>query len=86
MKLWCKTIKDEKITRNTLYQCIDVDSDNIDSIMQEICQTLDICTPIIGTTHVYQLLAFNSTKFRPCDFIDYIDYDHMELEIVPERK
>lgn len=86
MKIWTKLYKNERIHRDSIYVNDKMHVGNIEQHLQNICHEMDICTPIITSTHLMQLDRFNSTKFKESDYIDYIDYDYMEVEIVPEEK
>lgn len=85
MRIWAKTILEEKITRDYIYSCDSVDADNLEEHLQNICQYMDICTPILSLTKTRQLLTFNSVRFLPCDSIDYVDYDYFEIELVYDK-
>lgn len=87
MKVWAKTILDEKITRNLLY---DYDyANNLEefvAILRGICEQMDIPTPVATRVNFNHFVMFNNTRFKSRDFVESIDFDLFELEAVPDKK
>ena len=46
----------------------------------EICQRLDIPTPVLTKTHIFNFAKFNHVKFTARDFVESISCDHLFLE------
>ncbi len=46
----------------------------------EICLSLDIPTPVLTKTHVFNFAKFNHVKFIGRDFVEPLGYDHLFLE------
>lgn len=87
MKIWAKTILGEKITRNVIYQYQHVNNlDEFVSALQEICQQMDIPTPVTTNVNFTHFVAFNNTRFKPRDFVESVDFDLFDIEAVPEKK
>lgn len=85
MKIWGKTVKKEKITRDIIFET-DNFYDNFDSNLAELCHCIDIPTPIATRTHKGYFTQFNIVKFKHDDFVETIDFDYLELEFVPENR
>ncbi len=48
--------------------------------LTEICQAMDIPTPVLTKTHLFNFAKFNHVKFLPRDFVEFLGYDHLFLE------
>ena len=86
MKIWLKTILEEKVTRSVLFECADsYDEDSVFSALRSACNDLDIPTPLFSRTNYFNFVTFNSVRLKSCDFVESVDFDQMELEIVIEK-
>ena len=52
-------------------------------LLHELCQDLDLCRPVI---HVNDLQRFSRVVFKPADFIESVDFDEFEIEVLSEKK
>lgn len=87
MKIWAKTILEEKITRDLLFDCGTIgNEDEFVSAMQEICNTMDIPTPVTTYVNFNHFVLFNNTRFKPRDFVEYVDFDLLDIEAVPDKR
>lgn len=86
MKIWAKTIVEEKITRDLLYEyeAITNESEFV-SVLQEICGQMDIPTPVATYVNFNHFVLFNNTKFKPRDFVESVDFDIFDIEAVHEK-
>lgn len=62
-----------------------VKSENMDYSMffdyvREICENLDIATPVIIKTHLFNYAKYNVLRFTADDFMEEIDFDKLILE------
>ena len=48
--------------------------------LTEICQVLDVPTPVLTKTHVFNFAKFNHVKFPSADFVEPLPYDCLFLE------
>ena len=48
--------------------------------LTEICQALDIPTPVLTKTHIFNFAKFNHVKFIARDFVESLGYDCLFLE------
>jgi len=55
-------------------------------LLHELCQDLDLCRPMILGKHMNDLKQFSRVVFKPRDFIEPVDFDEFELEILSEKK
>ncbi len=81
MKLWAKTIKEEKLLKNLVMENkLPLNLDNYESFLMEICNKMDISTPVTLPTHYKYLDCFNIVKYLPRDFVDRVDFDFFTIE------
>ena len=83
MKLWAKTIRNEKLLQNLVMESeLPFNRDNFETFLMEICKSLDISTPVTLPTHYTYLDSFNIVKYLPRDFIDRVDFELFTIENV----
>jgi len=86
MKIWAKTVKDEKISRDILYEYDHITNlDEFIAAMQQICEQMDIPTPVTTHINLRHFVMFNNTRFKPRDFVESVDFDMLDIEAVAEK-
>lgn len=86
MKIWAKTVLKEKITADLVFQKENVGSlEEFVSALQEICEQMDIPTPLATRTNFNHFVMFNNTRFKSKDFVERVDFDMLDIEAVPEK-
>ncbi len=81
IRIWAKTIKNSKITRQCVYEHEGVmDYSLFFDYVRDICETLDIPTPVIIKTHLFNYAKYNTVRFISDDFVESIDFDKLVLE------
>lgn len=84
MRIWAKAFSQEKIKADFIYDSQPIMPNNFYNCIQEICNQMDIPTPIVTDVNARHFFNFNITKFAPQDFVESVDFDYFELECVPE--
>lgn len=85
MRLWAKVMKGDKIMRQFVLQKDErVTYSHFFDYLSEICNELDIPTPVLLKTHVMQFAKFRHVKFIARDFVDNIDFDKLWIENISE--
>ncbi len=80
-KIWAKVVKDGKIINQLTYQRDDAFAyGNFFTYLADICEGLDIATPVLLKTHIFNYAKFNQVRFIPRDFTESIDFDKLILE------
>lgn len=80
-KIWAKIIKDEKIVRQLTYSRQDKFTySQFFCYLSDICEGLDVSTPILMKTHVFNYAKFGTVRFLPRDFAETPDFDKLVLE------
>ena len=80
-KIWAKVIVGEKIVKQVTYENggAFVYSEFF-TYLSEICNELDIATPILLKTHIFNYAKFRTVRFLPRDFADTPDFDKLVLD------
>ena len=87
MKVWATTVREEKITRDIVFEYEHISNeDDFVALLQQICEKLDIPTPVVTNVNFNHYVLFNTTKFKSRDFVESIDFDYFNLEAVPDKK
>jgi tRNA G26 N,N-dimethylase Trm1 len=87
-KLWAKEIKKNHIINSIVIK----NKENIDSskkmdkCLKEICKELDISVPVWLKKHGMEFSQFKYVTFYPQDFIDEVDFDKLEVELIDSDK
>ena len=81
MRIWAKLMSDGRIKKQFVYENPEkLTYSHFFEYLTEICQTLDIPTPVLTKTHIFNFAKFNHVKFIRRDFVESLDYDHLFLE------
>lgn len=80
-KLWAKTIKNDRVKKSFVYKGEDKFEPKLfEKYMRELCEQMDIPTPVILKSHKRNFDSFNMTKFNEGDFVEHIDFDSLTVE------
>jgi hypothetical protein len=81
MRIWAKLMTDGKICKQTVYENPEkLTYSHFFEYMTDICQELDIPTPVLTKTHIFNFAKFNHVKFIPRDFVESLGYDRLVIE------
>lgn len=81
VRIWAKVLTEEKIIKDMIYENFEkFDLDHFFDYISDICEKLDICTPIILSKHEYHYVNFNTATFLPADFPESVDFDKLVIE------
>lgn len=50
--------------------------------VRDICYAMDLPTPVILKTHLFNFAKFNYVRFLPSDFVESVDFDYLLIENV----
>ena len=80
-KIWAKIITDGKIEKQLTYEREDKFSySDFFNYLADICEGLDIATPVLIKTHIFNYSKFNTVRFLPRDFAETVEFDKLVLE------
>ena len=80
-KIWAKVFKNEHIEKQTVYENdAKFTYSEFFNYLAEICDTLDVPTPVLLKTHIFNYAKFRHVVFRPADFMEEVPFDKLVLE------
>lgn len=82
-RIWAKVIRDGKIIKQVNYERAEKFAySEFFHYLADICEELDIATPILLKTHIFNYAKFNTVRFLPRDFAEPPGFDKLVLENV----
>lgn len=81
IKIWAKVMEKEHIARQTTLVC-DAEFHYADffKYLSELCDALDVPTPILLKTHLFQFAKFRHVVFKKGDFLEEPPFEKLILE------
>lgn len=80
-RIWGKVIKDGHIIRQTTYEREEKFTyAHFFNYLADICDSLDVPTPVLLKTSIFNYAKFNHVIFRPSDFMEDVPFDRLVLE------
>lgn len=80
-RIWGKVIKDGRIIRQTTYEREEKFTyAHFFNYLADICDALDVPTPVLLKTSIFNYAKFNHVIFRPSDFMEDVPFDRLVLE------
>lgn len=80
-KIWAKIIKDGKIVKQLTYEREEkLTYSHFFTYLCDICEGLDICTPVLLKNHIFDFAKFSTVRFIARDFAESIDFDKLVLD------
>lgn len=81
MRIWAKLMTDGHIRKQYVYERNEkLTYSRFFDYLTEICYQLDVPTPVLTKTHIFNFAKFNHVKFIKRDFVENLGYDHLMLE------
>lgn len=81
MKIWVKLMQDGKIKQQTVYERPgQMVYSSFFEYLSEICTSLDVPTPVLLKTHIFNYAKFNQVRFNKTDFVEEFSFDSLVLE------
>ena len=86
MKIWFKLWKDTKLTAS---ETVEINEDDtrthkIFKALEEACLRFDLGRPIWLDSNVAEFKRHAKTRFTKDNFVEEIDFDYMEMQILDE--
>ncbi len=80
-RIWAKVLTEDKIVKQTVYEGEGAFAySSFFRYLAEICDMLDVPTPVLLKPHILQYAKFRHVVFRPRDFIEDPGFDKLILE------
>ena len=81
VRIWAKVLKQDKILKQFVYEREGAtDYSQFFDYLKDICETLDIPTPVLIKNHLFNYAKYNVVRFKKEDFVESIDFDKLVLE------
>ena len=81
VKIWAKVLSKGKIIKQyTLIKDENMDYSMFFDYLREICGNLDVPTPVLIKTHLFNYAKYNVLRFSSDDFLEQINFDRLVLE------
>lgn len=86
-RMWAKIIKNNKIIKDMIVANQDKNLRRTQKVFQaidEVCDTYDLSKPIWLDSTINDFKIHRKTRFTQDNFIDQIDFDYLEIEMIEE--
>ena len=81
IRIWAKVLKNNKIIRQYVFERAEsMDYSKFFDYLKDICENLDIATPVLIKTHLFNYAKYNVVRFNADDFMESISFDKLVLE------
>ena len=81
VKIWAKVMKGSKILKQFMFEKQEnLDYSKFFDYLREICENLDVATPVLIKTHLFNFAKYNNVRFTGSDFVEQISFDKLVLE------
>lgn len=84
IKIWGKIFSDEKIVKHSVVEVEPKECTFFD-MLKQLCERLDIPTPVLLNKHLADFNQFSMTVFKPVDFVESVIFDRLIIEYLPEN-
>lgn len=81
MRYWGKIKIEDRMKRDTVTEATD-----FVSALSAVCDAFDLSKPIICAKHHAEIKSFSRTVFFPDDFVESVDFDTLEIEVIGKKK
>ena len=85
-RLWGKIWKDNRMEKDTVYEeeSDDTRTHKVFRGLDEICHEFDLSQPIWLDSNIRDFQLHDKTRFTKDSFIESIDFDYLEIEVIEE--
>ena len=86
-RLWAKIIFSGKIVKNMTIENSDSSLNRTKKIfnaIDEVCYTYDLSKPLWLDKNINEFKKNSKTRFTKDNFVDEIDFDFLEIEVIEE--
>jgi hypothetical protein len=81
MRVWGMLKIEDRIKEDTV-----VSAETFEESLLQVCECFDLTKPIMLKKHQTEIQNFRRTIFYPDDFIEPVNFDTLELEIITKKK
>lgn len=81
VRLYAHTVKNHKtVLKHDFQKDTTIRWSDFYEYVREICHAMDLPTPVILKTHLFNFAKFNYVRFLPGDFMESVDFDFLMVE------
>lgn len=86
MRIWLKIIKDNHLLRDLTVEddSGETRTHKIFAALEQACYAFDLGKPIWLDSNVAEFKRLAKTRFRQDSFIEHIEFDFLELQVIEE--
>lgn len=85
-RLWAKTFKDNRMIRDMVVsdESSETRTHKIFNALEKVCHDFDLSKPLWLDSTVADFKRHDKTRFTKDNFIDSIDFDYLEIQVIEE--
>ena len=85
-RLWAKEFKDNHMIKDTVIcdEGNDTRTHKVFSSIDRVCYEFDLSKPIWLDVNINEFKRHAKTRFHQDNFVDSIDFDYLEIQIIEE--
>ena len=85
-RLWARIFKDNRLLRDTVIcdDSSDTRTLKIFHALEKVCYEFDLSRPIWLDSTVSEFKKHDKARFRADNFIETIDFDYLEIQVIEE--
>ena len=87
MRIWGKCIRSNHLIQDSVVVNHDTTMSRTKKVLQalqELCYTFDLSVPIWLDSNILEFQRVSKTRFRQENFIEGIDFDYLEFQVIEE--
>ncbi len=81
MRYWGKIKIEDRINKD-----VALEEKDFISALSAVCDAFDLSKPVICAKHHAEIKSFSRTVFFPDDFVESVDFDTLEIEVIGRKK
>ena len=86
-RIWGKLFKDNHMLRDTVIEIYDPEMSRTKKVykaLDDICYEFDLSRPIWLKSNQNDFIKHAKTRFNSDNFVEAIDFDYLELQVIEE--
>ena len=87
MRIWAKTFENNHMLRDMVITNEDPSmtrTKKVFAALEEVCMTFDLSVPLWLDGNIADFKRTAKTRFRQDSFVDHIDFDFLEFQVIEE--
>lgn len=86
-RMWGKIFKENRLVKDTVICCAELSLNRTRKVyatLDDICVEFDLQTPIWLEKNKKEFIELSKTRFHQDSFIEEIDFDFLEIQVIEE--